>query len=88
MKLYWCRWTRSPGTTASCFDIGVLDYDSTPFHTYWQSDRLKSVSVRIAEKLRKRGIIFRSVRKNYGVDANVVAENLKNCVRYEISYIP
>ena len=39
--------------------------------------------VRIAENLRKRGIIFRSVRKNYGVDADVVAENLKNPVSEE-----
>ena len=26
----WCRWTRSPGATASCSDIGALNYDSTP----------------------------------------------------------
>ena len=33
VKPYWCRWTRSPGTTASCFDIGVSLYDSTlPIH--------------------------------------------------------
>ena len=29
-KLRWCRWTRSPGTTASCFDIGALLNGSTP----------------------------------------------------------
>ena len=29
VKPYWCRWTRSPGTTASCFDIGALPNDST-----------------------------------------------------------
>ena len=29
MKLCWCRWTRSPGTTVSYFDIGVSPNDST-----------------------------------------------------------
>ena len=62
----------------SCFDIGVLDYDSTPLHTRCRSDRLKSVSIRIAKNLKKRGVVFRLVRKKYGVDIDVVAENLKN----------
>ena len=30
VKPCWYSWTRSPGTTVSCFDIGVLNYDSTP----------------------------------------------------------
>ena len=29
MKPCWCRWTRSPRATASCFDIGVPLHDST-----------------------------------------------------------
>ena len=29
VKPCWCRWTRSPGATASCFDIGVSLNDST-----------------------------------------------------------
>ena len=28
-KPCWCRWTRSPGTTVSCFDIGALPNGST-----------------------------------------------------------
>ena len=51
------------------------------------------MGVRITENLKIQGIIFRSVRKNYGGYANVIAENLKNrritsnAVRYDTSYI-
>ena len=86
----WCRWTRSPGTTVSCFDIGVLDYDSTPLSV---GSGLKKLRYPNCGNPQKIGYCFRSVRKNYRVDANVVAEYLKNrritsnAVRYGTPYI-